>query len=51
MIEKRSKRRLEKEILIIAKNIALTKNCFFVSNFWEFPKNDTEEFLAICISY
>ena len=33
MIEKRSKRRLKKQIFIIAKNIVLTKNCFSVSNF------------------
>ena len=38
MIEKRSKRRLKKEIFIIVKNIAPTKNCFFVSNFWEFTE-------------
>ena len=38
MIEKRSKRRLKKEIFIIVKNIALTKNWFFVSNFWEFTE-------------
>ena len=33
MIEKRPKRRLEKEIFIFAKNIVLTKNWFVVSNF------------------
>ena len=33
MIEKRSKRRLKKEIFIIVKNIVLTKNWFVVSNF------------------
>ena len=33
MIEKRSKRRLEKEIFIFVKNIVLTKNWFVVSNF------------------
>ena len=32
MIEKRSKRRLEKEIFIFVKNIVLTKNWFVVSN-------------------
>ena len=32
MIEKRSKRRLKKEILIPVKSIALTKNRFVVSN-------------------
>ena len=33
MIEKRSKRRLKKEIFIFAKNIALPKNWCVVSNF------------------
>ena len=33
MIEKRSKRRLKKEIFIIVKNIVLTKNWFVFSNF------------------
>ena len=33
MIEKRSKRKLKKEILIIVKNIVLAKNWFVVSNF------------------
>ena len=33
MIEKRSKHRLKKEIFIIVKNIAPTKNWFVVSNF------------------
>ena len=33
MIEKRSKRKLEKEIFIFVKNIVLTKNWFVVSNF------------------
>ena len=33
IIEKRSKRRLEKEIFIFVKNIVLTKNWFVVSNF------------------
>ena len=33
MIEKRSKRRLKKEIFIIVKNILLTKNWFVFSNF------------------
>ena len=33
MIEKKSKRRLKKEIFIIVKNIVLTKNWFVVSNF------------------
>ena len=33
MIEKTSKRRLEKEIFIFVKNIVLTKNWFVVSNF------------------
>ena len=32
-IEKKSKRRLKKEIFIIVKNIVLTKNWFVVSNF------------------
>ena len=36
---KRSKRRLKKEMFIIVKNIALTKNRFVVSNFWGFPKD------------
>ena len=43
MIEKRSKRRLEKEIFIIVKNIILTKNWFIFSNFWEFPKDHMEK--------
>ena len=33
MIEKKSKRRLEKEIFIFVKNFVLTKNWFVVSNF------------------
>ena len=33
MIEKKSKRRLKKEIFIIVKNIVLTKNWFVFSNF------------------
>ena len=33
MIEKRSKRRLEKETFLFVKNIVLTKNWFVVSNF------------------
>ena len=33
MIEKKSKRRLKKEIFIIVKNIVLNKNWFVVSNF------------------
>ena len=33
MTEKRSKRRLKKEIFIIVKNIVLTKNWFVFSNF------------------
>ena len=41
--EKRSKRRLKKQILIIVKNIVLTKNLFVVSNFWGFPKDHTEK--------
>ena len=32
-----------KEIFTIVKNIALTKNWFIVSNFWEFPKHHTEK--------
>ena len=43
MIEKRSKRRLKKEIFIIVKNIVLTKNWFVVDNFREFPKDHTEK--------
>ena len=43
MIEKRSKRRLKKEIFIFVKNIVLTKNWFVVSKFWEFPKHHTEK--------
>ena len=46
--KKRTKSRLKKEIFIIVKNIALTKNLFIVSNLWEFPKHHV---LAICISY
>ena len=33
MIEKRSKRRLKKEIFIFVKNTVLTENWFIVSNF------------------
>ena len=37
---------------IIVKNIALAKNWFVFSNFWEFPKDYTEKnVLAICIYY
>ena len=43
MIEKQSKRRFKKEILVLVKNIVLTKNWFFVSNFREFPKYHTEK--------
>ena len=43
MIEKRSKRRLKKEIFVIVKNIVLTKHWFVVSNFGEFPKDHTEK--------
>ena len=43
MIEKRSKRRLEKEIFIIVKNILLTKNWFVVTDFWEFPEGHAEK--------
>ena len=43
MIEKRSKRRLKKKIIIIVKNIVLTKNGFVVSNFWKLPKEQTEK--------
>ena len=43
MIEKRSKRRLKKEILIIVKNIVVTKNWFVVINFRGFPKDHTEK--------
>ena len=35
MIEKRSKRRLKKEIFIIVKNIVLTKTWFVFGNFWK----------------
>ena len=52
MIEKSSKGRLKKEIIIILKNIILTKNWFVVSNLWELPKHHTKNnVLAICISY
>ena len=37
MIEKRSKRRLKKDIFIFVKDIALPKNCCVVSNSGEFP--------------
>ena len=40
---KEIKRRLKKEIIIIVKNIVLTKNWFVVSNFWELPKHCTEK--------
>ena len=43
MIEKRSRSRLKKEILIIVKNIVLAKNWFVVSNFREFPKDHMEK--------
>ena len=43
MIEKRSKRRWKKGISIFVKSIAVTKNWFVVSNFWEFPKHLTEK--------
>ena len=43
MVKQRSKRRLKKEIFIIVKNIARTKNWFVVSNFREFPKHLTEK--------
>ena len=43
MIEKRSKRRLKKEIFIFVKSIVLTKNWFVVSNFCEFPKHHKEK--------
>ena len=40
-----------KEIKTQIKKFALTKN-WFVSNFWEFPKDHTENnVLVICISY
>ena len=43
MIEKRSKRRLKKQIFIIVKNIVLTKSWFVVSNFLELPKDHTKK--------
>ena len=43
MVEKRSKHRLKREIFIIVKKIALTKNWFGFSNFWEFPKDHTKK--------
>ena len=43
MIEKRSKRRLKKEIFTIVKNIVLTKNWLTVSNFGGFLKDHTEK--------
>ena len=42
-VEKRSKRRLKKEIFIIVKQIVVAKNWFVVSNCWEFPKDHTEK--------
>ena len=39
---KEIKTQTEKKICIIVKTILLTKNLFLVSNFWEFPKDDTE---------
>ena len=33
----------KKKKIIIVKNIALTKNWFAASNFWEFPKDPTEK--------
>ena len=33
MIEKRSKSKLKKEIFVVVKNLALTKNWFVISNF------------------
>ena len=51
MIEKRSKRRLEKEIFIFVKNIVLTKNWLLVisENFLSTIRNNNV--MAICISY
>ena len=43
MIEKRSQRRLKKEIFKIVKYIVLHKNWFVVSNFGELPKHRTEK--------
>ena len=43
MIEKRSKRRLKKDIFIFVKRIVLTENWFVVSNFGEFSKHHTEK--------
>ena len=43
MTEKQSKRRLKNGVFIFVKSVALTKNWFAVSNFWEFPKHHTEK--------
>ena len=46
MIKQRSKRRSKKELFITVKNIVLPKTWFVVSNFWEFPKDDTEKWCS-----
>ena len=46
MFEKRSKRRLKKEISIFVKNIVLPKNWFVDSNLLEFPKHHTEKYYS-----
>ena len=43
MIKKRSKHRLKEEKFTIVKSVALTINCFVVSNFWGFPKDHIEK--------
>ena len=40
---KEIKSQAEKSLFIIVKNIALTKNWFILSNFWEFPKDHMEK--------
>ena len=43
MMQNKSQHRLKKEIFIFEKNIALTKNWFVVSNFYEFPEHHMEK--------
>ena len=40
---KEIKTQIEKEIFIIVKDIVLTKNCFVVGNFCEFPEHHREK--------
>ena len=51
MIEKRSKRRLKKEILIIVKNIVLTKTCFASNIVKRTDSLETRAELAVLRTY